>query len=136
MLAAQCGDQFAITSDSKIKQGNQRRKRRSPEYSLFSEDEEMEDASRSVLNRGELTFIDRAQFRKQALLAKARRECLSLTVDADPLFLSKILAEKEKPADAISLALAWDVSPAYALAVHLANLQQQTDDSDELTSYA
>jgi len=36
--------------------------------------------------------------------------------------LSKILTELEQPELAIQLALAWNVSPAYALSVHLLNL--------------
>ena len=47
---------------------------------------------------------------------------MNISQTADPLELSQILTELGEVESAILLAVAWDVSPAYAITVHLETL--------------
>jgi len=111
--AAECGADFFFTSNSLVEVARSTRKRSSVELGADA------SAEHALLNRGNLAIVSRKTFKQQSLLAKARRDCLPYKQTNDPILLSQILTELEKHEEAISLAFACDISPAYALSVHL-----------------
>lgn len=76
---------------------------------------------------GKLLKIDSKRIRATLLLCEAKLVCLEKMPNAAaselPLYLSKVLAELDHNDLAIELALASDVSPAYAIATLLEKLK-------------
>lgn len=122
--ANECGPDFVFTSTSLLKVAKLAHKRRSIDSVMNT------SSDFGQLNTGDVVLVDKNCFKQQSLLAMARRESLPFKATSDPLELSQILTELEKHEEAIELAIAFQVSPAYALATYLHRLQERSEDKD------
>ena len=82
----------------------------------------------TCFNSGKLIVVNQDTFRAGSLLATARITCLRYTDEADPLLLSKILAEINECELGLQLALAHGVSPAHVLSILLFHLKEGGND--------